>query len=342
MNTFFYNLGKSFKFIPLQSLMTITGQNCISPFYHLISDENVVHVKNLYRIKSVKQFNNELDFFLKYYEPVNFYEFISTEKPKKNRFLLSFDDGLREFYDIVAPVLKQKGIPAICFLNSGFIDNKELFFRYKASILIEQLKTFDLSPGKEKELKNWFQSKGLVYDNRFQSLLSISYQTKTILDELAALLGIDFSDYLQRHKPYLATGQIEELIAQGFHFGAHSVDHPLYSEINEDEQLIQTKQSIDEITSQFKLDYRLFSFPFSDAGVSKNFFEKTFDPTNSIADITFGTAGLKKDSCIRNKQRIPVEIDNYTAEEIVYGEYLYYICKAVLGKNTISRFSSSP
>ena len=337
MNTFFYTLAKGFKFIPLQSLITVTGQNRILPFYHLVSDESVIHVKNLYCVKSIKEFKNELEFFLKYYEPVDFQELISAGEVKKNSFLLSFDDGLREFYDVVAPILRQKGIPAICFLNSGFMDNKGLFFRYKASILIERLKTSNLSSAKEKELKNWFQVKGLVYDDHFQSLLSVNYHNKEFLDELALFLDIDFSDYLQQHRPYLETGQIEELIAQGFHFGSHSIDHPFYAEIDEEEQFAQTKQSMDEITSLFKLDYRLFSFPFSDDSVSKQFFEKIFNPVNPVADITFGTSGLKKDSCIHSKQRIPVEIRNYTAKEIVYGEYLYYICKAFFGKNVIKR-----
>ncbi len=337
MNTFLCRIVQAVKFISLQRLISITGQHCILPFYHLVSDDEVIHVKNLYRVKSVKEFEQELDFFLKYYEPIDFQEFISLENDKKKRFLLTFDDGLREFYDIIAPVLKRKGIPAICFLNSGFIDNKDLFFRYKASILIEKLKTSVFSPAKEKELRSWFQASGLKYGEHFQSLLSVCYYNKEYLDELAALLDVHFPEYLQQHKPYLETGQIKELIAQGFHFGAHSIDHPFYAELSEEEQLTQTKQSLDEITALFDLDYRLFSFPFSDSGISRSFFEKIFDPVNPVADMTFGTAGLKKDSCIRNIQRIPVEKRNYTAEEIVYAEYLYYICKVFFCKNMLKR-----
>jgi len=337
MNIFFYNLGKSLKFIPLKYLINVTGKRLLLPFYHIVSDENVVHVKNLYRIKSVKEFKSDLDFFLKHYEPVDFQGLFSDETVRKNRFLLSFDDGLREFYEVVAPVLREKGIPAVCFLNSGFIDNKELFFRYKASILIENLRTSTLSSAKEKELKQWFQSNGLACDGHFQSLLSVDYSNKACLDELAALIGVCFQNYLQQHKPYLETGQIKELIAQGFHFGSHSIDHPRYCELEEAQQIAQTKQSVDEIVSLFDLDYRLFAFPFSDYGVSRAFFEKIFDPAAPVAGITFGTAGLKQDSCIGNLQRIPVETGNYTAEEIVYGEYLYYICKAFFRKNKIKR-----
>jgi peptidoglycan/xylan/chitin deacetylase (PgdA/CDA1 family) len=138
---------------------------------------------------------------------------------------------------------------------------------------------------------------------------------------------------LQQNRPYLESRQINELIEQGFHFGAHSIDHPLYADIDEQEQLRQAKQSIEEITASFNLDYRLFAFPFSDYGVSKRFFEQLSDSV----DLTFGTSGLKHDSCMFNKQRIPVESRNYTAQEIIYGEYLYYICKMLLHKNRIKR-----
>lgn len=337
MSPVFYNLAKALKFIPLQSLISITKQRLILPFYHLVSDEKVVHVKNLYRVKSIKEFENDLDFFLKYYKPVDFHELISTEKVRGNSFLLSFDDGLREFYDIAAPVLKRKGIPAICFINTAFINNKDLFFRYKTSILIENLRTSTRSSTKETELKNWFQTNGLVYDDRFQSLLSVNYQNKARLDELALLLEVDFRNYLQQHKPYLETEQISELMAQGFHFGSHSIDHPFYGKLDETEQIIQTQQSLDEMISLLQLDYRLFSFPFSDYGVSRSFFDKVFAQPHPIADITFGTSGLKKDFHACNKQRIPVEIGDYTAQEIIYGEYLYYICKAFFRKNRIRR-----
>ena len=339
MTTVFYKLSENFKIIPLGLLKLLSGQTIIFPFYHTVSDKEIIHIKHLYRVRSVKQFENDLDFFLKYYTPLDLKDVISNVKDhkplKKNSFLLSFDDGLIEFHDIIVPILLKKGIPAVCFLNTGFINNKDIFYRYKASILIEEL--IKQTSFSEQRIKAWFQNKQLKFDAKYSSLLSINYNNQILLDELAALMGFDFQDYLKEHQPYMSDDHIEALIDKGFSFGAHSVDHPQFSDIDLNSQLIQTKDSLDYISSQFDLDYRVFSFPFTDFNVSKEYFDKVYQKESGIADLTFGCAGLKKDSYLKNIQRIPVETDYFSAKDIVTGEYLYYLAKAILNKNTIIR-----
>jgi len=335
MNVFFYKIFQYLKVIPLNVLIRGTGQRNIYPFYHAVSDEEIIHIKHLYKVRTVKEFERDLDFLLKCYTPVDFHTLKTNSSTKENTFLLSFDDGLREFYEVIAPVLLRKGIPAVCFLNSGFIDNKDLFFRYKTSLLLEKLINGKISDNLHKEIARWFESKGLKSD--YQSLLSINYLNKNCLDELAKILEIDFQIYLQKVQPYLTSEQIQNLITQGFDFGAHSIDHPQFSDLSEAKQLEQTRQSIQAVTEKFHLNYKTFSFPFTDYGVSLNFFHTVFDKDNPLADITFGCAGLKKDSCPKNLQRIPIEIDDFSAREVVYGEYLYYLCKYLFNKNTINR-----
>ena len=70
--------------------------------------------------------------------------------------VLTFDDGHLEMFEVVAPILSKRGISATFFLNTGFLDNKDMFFRHKASLLIGHLKS--LQNGKylklvEKNLK---------------------------------------------------------------------------------------------------------------------------------------------------------------------------------------------
>src|SRR5690606_37008030 len=131
MTTILYKLSNLFTFLPIGVLQKITRQNAIFPFYHLISDQDVIHVKHLYSVKHTQAFERDLDFLLKNYEAIDLNTLeglIHQDKPiDKKVFLLSFDDGLSQFYDIIAPILRRKGIPAVNFLNSAFIDNKDLF-----------------------------------------------------------------------------------------------------------------------------------------------------------------------------------------------------------------------
>lgn len=191
-------------------------------------------------------------------------------------------------------------------MNTDFIDNKELFYRFKASILYNKIKD--------------------------EAILAISYNDRKELDELALQHGIDFSDYLNKEQPYLTSDQIKELINQGFTFGAHSKNHPLYKELSLEEQISQTKESVKIVAQKFDLDYNVFSFPFTDDGVSNAFFEKI----DNCTDITFGCAGLKEDTAINNLQRVAME-SKKTGKEIIKAEYLYYLMKEKAGKSKITR-----
>jgi len=340
MKPLFFHLSKALKFIPLSWLIKASAQNIILPFYHVVSNREVIHIKYLYNVKSEKNFEQDLDFFLTHYQPIDYFQLHSIQKntiKQKKYFFLSFDDGLSEFYDVIAPILKRKGIPAVCFLNSAFIDNKALFFRYKASVLIHQFRNMSVSHNLKNQIILACNQWNVKYDNQFRFLLSINYFQQNFFDTLAHLIDFDFNEYLKKHTPYLSTEQISSLIEQGFLFGAHSIDHPLYAHLNQNEQQIQTQSSINEIVTKFDLDYKLFSFPFTDNGVKKSFFDYIFNPQNSIAEATFGVAGLKHDSCTQNRQRIPIEIAHFTAQEVVYGEYFYYLLKALFNKNTLKR-----
>ena len=247
---------------------------------------------------------------LEHYQSISLQDLIAQNREgntiDKNCFHLTFDDGLSEFYTIVAPILKEKNVHATVFLNTDFIDNKELFFRFKASILFDQLKE--------------------------DAILSISYNDRNTLDELAKKNEIDFNDYLIKGKPYLSSNQINELINDGFTFGAHSKNHPLYNKLSIDDQLSQTRKSIDYVTKNFNLDYRVFSFPFTDDGVSKAF----FDEIGNSTDLTFGCAGIKEDNANNHLQRLAMETEK-SGKEIIKGEYLYYILKEKAGKHKIIR-----
>ncbi len=129
------------KMIPLPVFSSLAGDGHIFPFYHVVSDADLAHVRHLFSYRNTSEFKEDLDFFLRHYKPLGLSDLLVSLKndgtlPKKS-FLLSFDDGFREIYDTVAPILREKGVPATFFLNSAFLDNKHLFYRHKASVLVD-------------------------------------------------------------------------------------------------------------------------------------------------------------------------------------------------------------
>jgi peptidoglycan/xylan/chitin deacetylase (PgdA/CDA1 family) len=299
--------------LPLDALVRATGQSFIMPFYHIVSDGDCPHIKHLYSSKGIQAFEQDLDYLATHYTPIASSDLPDVTAGKyhgKRIMLLSFDDGLREMYDVVAPILLRKGIPAIFFVNSAFVDNRALMFRYQVSLLIAQ------SP------------------SQYAHLLTVRSMA-ALAAQLAGDTATLFSDFLQHYQPYMTTTQIQSLAAKGFAIGGHSIDHPYYEDISMETQLHQTQSSIDWVSTHCPQAQRLFAFPFTDHGVGRAFFDQVLD--SGIADYTFGGAGIKRDVHPRQIQRMPMEGWTATAEQILKSEYLYYLLRMPIGKNQIKR-----
>jgi len=324
--------------ISIQQLIHWSGQSLIMPFYHTIQGkESLPHVQHLYPLRSVKQFEKDLDFFCQHFQAIDLSDLISFVKNGKTlpekAFFLSFDDGLKEIDTIIAPILKRKGIPATIFLNSDFVDNKALFFRYKASLLVNHIHQQVPSKKQLEKLLLRLASFNFPKQDLKSTLLKISYQNREILDEVADVLAFDFSDFLNQQKPYLTSTQIQKLQLEGFTFGGHSTDHPLYAHISEEEQIRQTVASVDFVQQNFKINYRSFAFPFTDDGVNISFFKKI--GSNQNLDISFGCAGLKEQTFPFHFQRIPIELSEASAAVQIKTEMTYFLMKKLLGKNKV-------
>ena len=289
------------------------------PFYHLVSDENPAHVRHLYPVRTVQQFRDDLDFFLKYFRPVGLERVVEQCLPPKgsktlprSEFHLSFDDGLRECYDVVMPILLEKGIPATFFLNSAFVDNRALMFRYKASLLQASEAALPSNP------------------------LRVRYADRHLLDEWAAAAGVDFQAFLEQKQPYLTAEQIQTMQNKGFTFGGHSTDHPLYSQLTLHQQLEQTLDCLRHLKERFHLKHTVFAFPFTDDGVGLAFFTAIHQQLGEPL-LTFGGAGLKQDVAPGHLQRFPMERTTLPARRVVSAEYAAYLVKKALGKDTVRR-----
>jgi len=322
--------------ISLSTWIKLSGQKLLMPVYHLCSDQPVPHIDPLYRVRSTQAFTADLDSLLKYYEPIGLAEVIAVLKGEKElqkpSFWLSFDDGLREVYELAMPILKQKGVPATLFLNNDFLDNQGLFYRFKVSLLIQRLNTHPISPALQSILRERLSARKLARELSPESLLQIGYADRDFLDELGDLLEVDFDGYIAERLPYLNKAEVKDWLAQGFTIGGHSLDHPEFRFISQEEQIRQAKASVRQLVSEFEIDYKVFAFPFTDFGVRQAWFDEMLD---GELDASFGAAGLKTDTHPRHGQRVPLEGTDDSALAILKAEYLYYALKAPFGKNHI-------
>ena len=304
------------------------------PVYHTVSNYHLPHLKHIINYKNEQEFEQDLDQLSQHFQFVNwdeFKEFINGNfKPKKKIALLTFDDGLSEFHDVVVPILERKGIYAINFINPKFIGNTDLMYRCKASILMERVLKSD-----ERELHVF---KDVLPNDNFKKLLidklnKIKYEERNKLDLLEKSFKGGYRDYLIDYQPYMTLDQLKSVTAKGFGISSHGFDHPLYHELTLEEQMKNSIQS-HYFLKKFHFIEESFAFPFTDFGVKREFFEEIF----SINDLfcSFGSAGLKVDSFAKNIQRIPME-KGKDANQILKEEIAYFNLKKIVNKNTIQR-----
>jgi peptidoglycan/xylan/chitin deacetylase (PgdA/CDA1 family) len=329
-------LKKAYNRFTIKELVDKTKQNLLLPFYHTISNQRVNHISNLYPVRNEQLFIKDIDFLLKHFEPVNI-DVINT-KIKNNElftkpsFHISFDDGLSELYDTVLPLLEKKGVPATFFINTEFVDNKALFYRYKVSLILEKLKSNnDLL----KPVAELLSTKSTDLISVSKALLQLNFQSIDLIDSIATKIELSFEDYLKVNKPYLTTEQIKYMINRGFSIGSHSLNHPFFKEIALDEQKKQLTESFQFLAEKFDIKYKYFSFPFSDEGVSLDFFEWLYK--DEKCDLTFGTSGLKHDYSKNHIHRVAFDGALSPAEDIVKSQYFNYRIKDIVGKNKITR-----
>lgn len=308
--------------VPLLLWEACSETALILPYYHIVTDENVPHVKHLYGFRNTRQFGEDLDFFLGRYTPVGLSDIIAhlngERNLARNSFHLTFDDGFREMYEVVAPILKDKGVPATFFLATAFIDNRSMAHHNQASVLVEHLAQ-DPDRTILGKVENLLDQNSIPGSNLFSRLTAIRYRDKALVGEAAAICGCDLSGYMSSASPYLTSEQIRSLLKQGFTIGAHSVDHPLYSELPLADQISQTVESLHFLREHFPINHRAFAFPHGDRGVAPEFFETL--RTSHHLDVSFGTDGLVKHFCPRNLERFTLEKTPLSARRVVAKQY---------------------
>jgi peptidoglycan/xylan/chitin deacetylase (PgdA/CDA1 family) len=302
------------------------------PYAHIVSDTAPVHVRHLYAVPSIAKFESDIDFLCRQCQPLHLSDLEPTMRLRANNasvrsFVLSFDDGMREVYDVIAPILRRKGIPAIFFLNAATIDNKQLMWRHKISLLIERSR---------KQPALFFPRLGLRSAESLPGKLkALRFVDQDTLDEMAKSFELDFGEYLRSARPYLTTDQVLELARAGFEFGAHSASHPYFNEMSVEHQKNEILGSV-RFIRELGLPCRYFAFPFHDNGVPGSVFRYM---TDLGLVFSFGTSEGRVDSVEFSFQRFALDAGNrdYSVQGLLKQLSLRSVAYRLCGSEAIQR-----
>ncbi len=334
----------------MSHLIRLTGHRVLVPLYHALGDEPQPHIDPLYPLRSPARFRRDLDFMLRHFKPVDLPELLELcghpqptaagtrfrTADAKPVFHITVDDGLRSAGEQMAVILSEKGVPATFFVNSAFVGNRALMYRYTAALIVSHLRAPRSAAAQAALLGEGraFLERALGETLRTAHLegwvLAQGYEQRGLLEALALHLGLDLAGFLARERPYLTLEELYSLQKQGFHIGSHSIDHPWYQDLPSDEQLRQTLESHRWVQSNLPGSPAVFAFPFSDAGLPWSCYEQGFE---AGLRLHFGGPGLRH--CPAGVlSRVAMEKDRSEAETVLRQSYV-----AALGKGMIKRLS---
>ncbi len=232
--------------------------------YHMISDAP----NGFFPEISLRNFVRQIQFLRSNYNVLPLEEIIgrlSRQESVRNCVAVTFDDGFRDNYEKAYPVLKKYGVPATIFLTTGFIEKGETpwFIKLRSVFMRTPKSRVDIDLGKQTvplSLRTAAEKRA-ASDTVMHYLRTCPDRERlTILPTLPLLLGVDPSSTLE---PQMLTwAQVNEMSQNGIQFGAHTVTHPVLSQVDAEvlqKEIADSKTMIEERTGRA---VKSFAYPF--------------------------------------------------------------------------------
>ena len=286
---------------PYRVLSSLFGNQPFIGLYHIVSDSELAHVRHLYPSKGVEDFERDLIYLKKHFDVISYEDLVSAVgsngKLSPRSALVTFDDGYRECYSVVRPLLKKHGIPCMFFVTTDFVGNRNMFFRNKVSLCIDQARTLDDSSWST-AADALVATSGVFFNsvNSFARWINLANKRdEATIDSVCRILDVDVDAYLTREKPYVTVEQIQEMARDGFTIGGHTQSHPRLEQCTPDtitDEIVQSCKFVQDWTAQEKVP---FAFPFTRGNVDMHLLEGIVRD-HSFVRLLFGTSGLVADS----------------------------------------------
>lgn len=215
---------------------------------------------------SPQSFETQIKYFSSNYKILSLnrlIEYIVHGEPfPEKAVVMTFDDGYKDNYRYAYPILNRYNIPATIFLTTGHIGTGNLFWWDKVSYIIQQTSldeinlnefgSFSLRSEKEKS-----RAKSAL----FEGLKKLPWEKKDLLiDELLVISGEEIPDDLGE-KLILSWEDIKEMSCNGITFGAHTVNHPILTNLPLDQAKLEIIQSKMDIEKNLGHRVNAFSYP---------------------------------------------------------------------------------
>lgn len=248
-------------------------------FFRLINSKNLVII-NYHRIAGLNQsdtpFNHtmfgptpdvlrqELTWMKAYGTPVSESELISAMKGEtklpRHAFMVTFDDGYRDNYDLALPILRELNIPAIFFIPTQAIEERSLgWWEHVYWYLKQTTKTEITLRGRTYVVPQPVTELGDTFNSQLK--FGSAEENATFLNELAAACDVAPPPKELCDKELMTWDQVRDCPSHGITIGAHTHSHRVLATLDVEmqrQELTTSKRLLEERLGQ---EVRSMAYP---------------------------------------------------------------------------------
>jgi len=208
-------------------------------------------------------FDRQLDYLSKWFHVVSLkdiVEWLDGRKPlPPYAALITFDDGYLDNYTSAFPILRKYNFPALIFLTTGHIGTDAPFYWDMAAYCFAHTRS-DRLTFPDGRVQQWSNQAELdqVSKNWIEFMKTIpQVEKQTYVENLPVLLDVSIpAGYFQ--SLMMDWDQVREMQRNGIEFGAHTVHHPILTNIPSDQardEVVESKHRIEEELGQSVLGF---------------------------------------------------------------------------------------
>ena len=248
----------------------------------------------------IEKFKKQLDYFEENYSIINTEDLIESVLNNKslppNPCWLTFDDGYKDHFQYVMPELMKRKItgaffpPKVAITDSKLLDVNSIHHilscNKSSKRLLKDLNNLCLENGVSNEkldlyynkygIADRFDEAEIIYIKRMlQHVLPENLRNKIVSILFKKYVGISEKELSK--KLYMNINEVTTLVKNGMYVGSHGCMHYWLDKINEDEQLLDIKNSLEFLeeinapTSNWIMNYPYGSYNSATLSILKKF-----------------------------------------------------------------------
>lgn len=239
---------------------------------------------------------------------------------KDNNLLITFDDGLKEQFDLALPILDELNIPAVFFVNSINSEEKKVTTVHKIHLLrsiissSEFLDKFIDVPFSQTETQN---ARNIYrYDDEKSAVLKYILNFKLDFKQQEQIVNTLFNLYFEEsvilESLYMTEQNLKELANKGY-LGSHTHSHYPLGLLDSEtikKELKKTKTYLDTLTHS---NIKIVSYPYGTSEVC----------TDLVADLTQKAGyeiGFTTKRGINTLQENPLLLNRFDCNDLIGGK----------------------